>query len=62
MALIDAKALREYMQDYYGTAAFNGFPFAMGDMIALDQLSNEELCKKAEEMGIDLSKFVIDER
>lgn len=61
MTLIDTKRLREYMEDYYGTAAFSGFPLAMSDLVELDSLSDFELCKYAEKQGIDLTKFIADQ-
>ena len=58
MALIDIDRLRDYLRDYAGTAMFSGFPAAFLDVVAIDSLSDEELCRKAEEWGIDLSPFV----
>lgn len=48
------------MEDNYGTAAFNGFPVAMADLVVISSLSDYELCEYAERNGIDLSKFAID--
>ena len=59
MAVIDVDELREYMEDYYGTAMFNGFPPALLDLADIENASGEELCQMAEEMGIDLRKFVV---
>ncbi len=61
MATIDVDKLREYMEDYYGTAAFNGFPVAMADLVELSNLNDYELCEYAERNGIDLTKFSIDQ-
>ena len=60
MALIDVDALREYLQDYYGTAMFNGFSPALLDLADIERISDEVLCEKAEEMGIDLRRFEAD--
>lgn len=60
MALIDVDALREYLTNYCGTAAFNGFPAAILDTWDIESTTGEELCQKAEDMGIDLSRFVIE--
>ena len=59
MALIDINALRAYLLDYCGTAVFSGFPAALLDMADIERMSGEELCRKAEELGIDLRRFVV---
>ena len=61
MAEIRVDELRDYMEDYCGTAAFNGFPAAMMDVIDIDNMDPYELCQKAEDMGIDLEDFAEDE-
>ncbi len=60
MSTVDAAKLRDYLENYYGTAAFNGFPIAMADLVELSNLSDYELCKFAEEKGVDLTKFIVD--
>lgn len=59
MALIDIDALRAYLLDYCGTALFSGFPAALLDVADIERMSGEELCRKAEELGIDLRRFVV---
>lgn len=59
-ALINIDALREYLMDYCGTAAFSGFPAAIIDVAEIENISGEELCRKAEDLGIDLRRFVIE--
>ena len=59
MALIDVDALREYLQNYYGTAMFNGFPPAIIDLSELDRMDGQELCRLAERLGVDLQRFVV---
>ena len=59
MATIDVDALRTYLQDYCGTAMFNGFPAAFLDVVDIDSMDGGELCRKAEELGIDLTRFVV---
>lgn len=54
MALIDIDALRDYLLDYCGTAMFSGFPAALLDVADVERMSGEELCRKAEELGVDL--------
>lgn len=61
MALIDVDNLREHMEDYVGTAMMNGFPAALLDLADIDSMDGEELCEKAEQMGVDLNDFVVDE-
>jgi len=56
---VDVDALRDYMEDYCGSAAYSGFPGAMADVIDIDSMSGYELCKKAESMGIDLRRFEV---
>lgn len=60
MALIDADALRAYLLDYCGTAMFSGFPAALLDVADIERMSGEELCRKAEELGVDLQRFAIE--
>lgn len=59
MALIDVDALRDYLLDYCGTAMFSGFPATLLDVADIERMSGEELCRKAEELGVDLRRFVI---
>lgn len=59
MATIDVDALREYMEDYCGTAMFNGFPAALLDLADIDSMDGHQLCQKAEELGIDLERFTL---
>ena len=58
---VDVDALRDYLQDYAGSAAFSGFPGAMVDVIDADSLDARSLCRKAERMGLDLRDFAVDE-
>lgn len=57
MATIDVDALRSHMEDYYGTAMMSGFPAALLDLADIDSMDGEELCRYAEEQGIDLRQF-----
>ena len=59
MALIDIDALRDCLLDCCGTAMFCGFPAALLDVADIERMSAEELCRKAEELGVDLRRFVI---
>ena len=57
---VDADALRGYMRDYAGSAAFSGFPGALVDVIAADSLDGRDLLRAAERMGIDLRDFAVE--
>lgn len=59
MALIDIDALRDCLLDCCGTAMFSGFTAALLDVADIERMSAEELCRKAEELGVDLRRFVI---
>lgn len=60
MATIDVDKLRDYIRDYFGTAMMGGFPAAILDLADVDSMSGEELCKMAEDNGVDLHDFVIE--
>lgn len=61
MALIDVDDLRDRMMDYSGTAAANGFPGAALDLVDIEDMDGEELCEAAEELGVDLEDFVVED-
>lgn len=61
MALIDVDDLRDYLEDYCGTAMLGGFPAAVLDVAEIEDMNGEELCRKAEELGVDLRKFAIED-
>lgn len=61
MAPIDVDALRAYLLDYCGTALFGGFPVALLDVADIERMDGEELCRKAEDLGVDLRRFVVGE-
>ena len=60
MATIDIDELRDYLEDYCGNAMFNGFSPALLDLADIERATDEELCEKAEDMGIDLRRFAAD--
>ena len=57
--IIDVDALRDYLEDYAGSAAFSGFPGAMADLVDMQGMGPEELIRKAERMGIDPADFAV---
>lgn len=60
MAKIDTDKLRDYLEDYCGTAVFSGFPAALLDVGDIENMDGYELCEKAEDLGIDLERFRVD--
>ena len=56
---IDVDALRDCLLDYCGSAMFSGFPAAVVDLGRISSASDEELCDIAEDLGVDLSRFVV---
>lgn len=56
---IDVDRLRDDMEDYYGTGAFNGFPAMMGEVCRISRMSDEELVRKAMDDGIDLYRYEV---
>lgn len=61
MATIDVDELRAYLLDYCGTAMFNGFPAALLDVADISSADGEDLCRKAEQLGVDLRRFVVED-
>ena len=56
---IDISRLRRDMEDYYGTAMFNGFPMAVMDLSKVERLSDQELIELAKKNGVDFRKYII---
>ncbi|WP_307983054.1 hypothetical protein [uncultured Senegalimassilia sp.] len=50
MAKIDTDELRDYLEDYCGTAASSGFPAALLDVADIEDMDGYELCEKAEDL------------
>lgn len=53
----DGDLLRHDLLDYYGTAAFNGFPVAMMDVFAVERMSDDELWSQAQRNGFLMDKY-----
>ena len=47
----DVSYLRDRLRDYYGTAMISGFPMAVMELSEVDSMSDEEVIKRAEELG-----------
>ena len=54
---IDTDKLRDYLEDYFGTAMFSGFPMAVIDLSKIRNASDEELIRIAQKEHIDLTRF-----
>ena len=61
MGAIDVDALRACLLDYCGTAAFNGFPAALLDVADISSADGEELRQRAEQFGVDLRRFAVED-
>lgn len=58
----DVNAIRSDLEDYYGTAMVNSSPFAMVDLINLDNKSDYEIIVMALNSGINLDNYYIGKR
>ena len=54
---IDILSLRRDLEDYFGTAAFSGFPMAVADLSKVQNASPEQLVTIAQKNGFDLTKY-----
>ena len=52
-------AIRRDLEDYYGTAMVNASPFAMVDLIDLNNKSDYEILSLALNVGIDINNYYI---
>ena len=48
----EIEQVRDALRDYYGTAAFSGFPMAIMDVIDTDEMDDEEVIETARRAGI----------
>lgn len=53
----DFNKMKHDLVDYYGTAAFSGFPMAIMDVSRMESASDEELLHEAVKNGMDLNKY-----
>ena len=53
----DINALRNELEDYYGTAMINASPFATVDLINLDNKSDYEILVMAINIGINIDNY-----
>ena len=56
---VDVEALRSYLLDLCGTAAFAGFGAAVVDVVDVERASGEELLEIALRLGVDPSEFEV---
>ena len=61
MYTLDEEKLRHDLQDYYGTAAYSGFPMAAMDAMRVNSMSTQELVNKAQRNGFNMSRYVNDD-
>ena len=57
----DTKDLRRDLEDYYGTAAFTASPMAFMDLYRVQNASDSELVRMAQQNGFDLDRYVRDD-
>ncbi len=60
MATIDVEELRDYLLDTCGSAMMSGFPGALVDVADIESMDGQDLCEKAEDLGVDLRPFVVE--
>ena len=49
----DPEDIRDELRDYYGTAAVSGFPMAAVQLFEVEDMDEDELRERAEELGLD---------
>ena len=54
---IDVNALRRDLEDYYGSAAFSGFPAALVELAQVESASPQELVEFSRRAGMDLRDY-----
>ncbi|MBR6879500.1 MAG: hypothetical protein IKN14_00250 [Clostridiales bacterium] len=54
---MDHERLRSDLEDYYGTAMYNGFPMAVTELSQVAGASDERLEKLARRAGLDLDDY-----
>lgn len=54
---IDFDELRKDLTDYYGTAAFSGYPAAIFDVSRVENASYDELINEASKNSFNLDKY-----
>ena len=59
MSDYDYEKLRNDLLDYFGTATFNVSYMAMGELIKVEQASEDELIQLAIANNFDLDKYLI---
>ena len=58
----DIDAIRADLEDYYGTGMINVSPFAMVDLINLDNKSDYEILSLAVSIGMNIDNYYIGKR
>ena len=58
---VDVGQLRERLLERAGSAAGEGFPAAMLDVVDIEDAPPQELLARAEREGLDLREFAVDD-
>lgn len=53
----DGVSLKQDLLDYYGTAAFNGYPAAMMDVFSVERMDSNQLWERAVKNGFSMDKY-----
>lgn len=56
---IDIESLRSDLEDYFSTGAFNGTAEMMIEVQEIQQMTDDEVVRKAQSAGFDLLKYQI---
>lgn len=56
---IDVDRLRKYLEEYFGTAVFNGNPQAMIELEEVKSASTQELILIALNYGFDINDYIV---
>ena len=56
---IDISALRQDLEDYYGTAMCSGFPMAVVELTQVENASPQELVELSQRAGFDLCRYEV---
>ena len=54
---INVDALRRDLEEFYGSAAFGGFPAALVDLAQVENASPQQLVELSRRAGLDLTDY-----
>jgi len=58
MSQVDVDKLREDLEDYFGTAMFNGNPQAMIELEEVKRAGEQELISLAQRCGFNINNYI----